>query len=119
MLICPKCKTEYREGIEKCADCGSVLIELSEQPKKKKVTNNSFLKELGDLQFSVLTIIGDFIIAIGICMLTVVNSTWQETTVLILILIGVVMALFGKHLKEQRKILNLLTQYIDTVKKEE
>ena len=26
MPWCPKCKTEYREGIEKCADCGSVLV---------------------------------------------------------------------------------------------
>ena len=26
MPWCPKCKTEYREGIEKCADCGSALV---------------------------------------------------------------------------------------------
>ena len=26
MAWCPKCKTEYRDGIEKCADCGSVLV---------------------------------------------------------------------------------------------
>lgn len=26
MPWCPKCKTEYREGIEKCADCGSILV---------------------------------------------------------------------------------------------
>lgn len=26
MPWCPNCKTEYREGIEKCADCGSVLV---------------------------------------------------------------------------------------------
>lgn len=26
MPWCPNCKTEYREGIEKCADCGSTLV---------------------------------------------------------------------------------------------
>ena len=26
MSWCPNCKTEYREGIEKCADCGAVLV---------------------------------------------------------------------------------------------
>ncbi len=27
MPWCPKCKTEYRSGIEKCSDCGSKLVE--------------------------------------------------------------------------------------------
>ena len=27
MPWCPKCETEYREGIEICADCGSVLVD--------------------------------------------------------------------------------------------
>ena len=26
-MFCPKCKTEYRPGIEVCADCGSLLVE--------------------------------------------------------------------------------------------
>ena len=26
-MFCPKCKTEYRPGIEVCADCGSFLVE--------------------------------------------------------------------------------------------
>ena len=26
MPWCPNCKTEYREGVKKCADCGSVLV---------------------------------------------------------------------------------------------
>lgn len=32
-MWCPKCKTEYREGITVCADCGSTLVE-SEQKKR-------------------------------------------------------------------------------------
>ena len=27
MPWCPKCETEYREGILTCADCGSALVE--------------------------------------------------------------------------------------------
>ena len=27
MPWCPKCETEYREGILTCADCGSTLVE--------------------------------------------------------------------------------------------
>ena len=27
MSLCPKCKTEYREGVTSCADCGSTLVE--------------------------------------------------------------------------------------------
>lgn len=30
MAWCPKCKTEYREGIAVCADCGSTLLETLE-----------------------------------------------------------------------------------------
>ena len=29
-MFCPKCKSEYREGFYKCADCGSDLV--TEQP---------------------------------------------------------------------------------------
>lgn len=29
-MFCPKCKTEYREGFYKCADCGADLV--AEQP---------------------------------------------------------------------------------------
>lgn len=32
-MWCPKCKTEYREGITVCADCGSTLVE-AEQKKR-------------------------------------------------------------------------------------
>ena len=27
MLICPKCKCEYREGFKVCTDCGVELVE--------------------------------------------------------------------------------------------
>lgn len=34
MPWCPNCKTEYREGIEKCADCGSTLVKsLNEEDR--------------------------------------------------------------------------------------
>jgi len=30
MMYCPRCKTEYRDGFYKCADCGADLV--AEQP---------------------------------------------------------------------------------------
>ena len=43
MPWCPKCKTEYRDGIEKCSDCGSVLVESlkesSDTVDKSKMLN--------------------------------------------------------------------------------
>lgn len=33
MLICPKCRNEYRDGIEKCADCGCALQPVNEGEK--------------------------------------------------------------------------------------
>ena len=33
MLICPKCRNEYRDGIEKCADCGCALTPVNEGEK--------------------------------------------------------------------------------------
>ena len=26
-MFCPHCETEYREGIEKCSDCGAALVD--------------------------------------------------------------------------------------------
>lgn len=26
-MFCPDCETEYREGIERCSDCGALLVE--------------------------------------------------------------------------------------------
>ncbi len=37
MPWCPNCKTEYREGIEKCADCGSTLVSsLNEEERAEE-----------------------------------------------------------------------------------
>lgn len=38
MAWCPNCKTEYREGIEVCADCGATLVdELVEEEERSTV----------------------------------------------------------------------------------
>jgi|SRR5947207_2619525 len=29
-MFCPDCETEYWEGIERCSDCGAMLVELLE-----------------------------------------------------------------------------------------
>ena len=31
-MFCPDCETEYREGIERCSDCGALLVESLEAP---------------------------------------------------------------------------------------
>lgn len=32
-MFCPDCETEYREGIERCSDCGARLVEsLDDEP---------------------------------------------------------------------------------------
>ncbi len=39
MPWCPNCKTEYREGIKVCADCGAALIaELKEEAERAQIT---------------------------------------------------------------------------------
>lgn len=44
MLICPKCKTEYREGYKLCSDCKEELIEISDVPDKDTITKEVGLK---------------------------------------------------------------------------
>jgi len=47
MPWCPKCKTEYQEGFEKCADCGSDLVdELPEEELTEDVENE--IEGVGD-----------------------------------------------------------------------
>jgi hypothetical protein len=29
-MFCPDCETEYREGVERCSDCGAMLVESLE-----------------------------------------------------------------------------------------
>ena len=45
MPWCPNCKTEYQEGIEKCADCGSDLVE--ELPEEEVLPEAEELSEEG------------------------------------------------------------------------
>ncbi len=37
-MFCPNCKTEYRPGFTKCADCGAVLVE--HLPEKREEVSN-------------------------------------------------------------------------------
>lgn len=46
MPWCPNCKTEYQEGIEKCADCGADLVdELTEEVEETAATAELELSE--------------------------------------------------------------------------
>lgn len=46
MPWCPNCKTEYQEGIEKCADCGADLVdELTEEVEETAVAAELELSE--------------------------------------------------------------------------
>ncbi len=47
MPWCPKCKTEYRDGIATCADCGSALVDelTSSSSKEDILPEPSFLTE--------------------------------------------------------------------------
>lgn len=57
--ICPDCKTEYLPHIEKCADCGAVLLFPQEQRKaeeerkrtEEKAVENTFVVREGDLNW--------------------------------------------------------------------
>ena len=40
MPWCPKCETEYRDGIEKCADCGSALIDSLKTSEELSTPNS-------------------------------------------------------------------------------
>lgn len=50
MPYCPECRTEYREGTERCADCGAELVDvLPEEPQPEWDTADWVtLVELGD-----------------------------------------------------------------------
>lgn len=75
MLICPKCKTEYRDGFLLCSDCGAQLIEKNEEneenSKNEKVNNSNWLKEFG-------TITAER--AITILFLDVLKPMWKRIT---------------------------------------
>ena len=43
MPWCPKCETEYREGILTCADCGSTLVDNLNYDKEESMIEPTFL----------------------------------------------------------------------------
>ena len=61
MLICPKCKTEYREGYTVCSDCGDQLIE---QPEiKDEITREKQDLKIFQFIIGILTILFSTIIS--------------------------------------------------------
>lgn len=46
MPWCPKCETEYREGITVCADCGEKLVEELTSDKKEEENNPQTMEEV-------------------------------------------------------------------------
>lgn len=50
MPWCPKCETEYREGITVCADCGSALVEnlsdVTEVSDVSEISESQFIEEI-------------------------------------------------------------------------
>ena len=44
MLICPKCKTEYRDGYKICYNCKEELIEIPDTPEKNATTKEVSMK---------------------------------------------------------------------------
>jgi uncharacterized membrane protein SirB2 len=53
MLICPKCKIEYRDGFSTCADCGTQLVEEIEEVNvdynDRGTDNLNWLKGFGNI----------------------------------------------------------------------
>ena len=41
MMICPKCKTEYRDGSSICSECGEKLIDCLERSETEKVITDN------------------------------------------------------------------------------
>jgi hypothetical protein len=55
-MFCPKCKSEYREGFYKCADCGSDLVvhlprEVSDDPSDEEFVEVFSTYQQGDIAF--------------------------------------------------------------------
>jgi len=55
-MFCPKCKSEYREGFYKCADCGSDLVyqlppEISDNSRDEEFEEVFSTYQQGDISF--------------------------------------------------------------------
>ena len=52
-MFCPKCKSEYRDGFYKCADCGVDFVEYVEKPEQLQ-------NELPDKEFNFVELLATF-----------------------------------------------------------
>lgn len=47
-MFCPKCKSEYRDGYDRCPECNCRLVENLPEEQKYKTSEPSFLCEASD-----------------------------------------------------------------------
>jgi hypothetical protein len=43
-MFCPKCKSEYREGFYKCADCGIDLVDQLPQDASEDIEDHGYVE---------------------------------------------------------------------------
>ncbi len=46
-MICPECLTEYREGVDRCADCGEKLVDHIEETLSSQLVSLTMTTDAG------------------------------------------------------------------------